>query len=177
MEKCSIRGCTAASSRRGWCDKHYRRWKAHGDPTKSLLLRGSDWKGKCKSCGKKGTFYKDSHECRKCRDARTAAWHVANPEKKRAYAKKSNARRYQGIREAVFSAYGHACSCCGETESAFLCIDHMNGGGNKHRLEIGQGSLYPWLVQNNFPQGFQVLCHNCNFAKSHGGCPHQKEKA
>jgi hypothetical protein len=28
-------------------------------------------------------------------------------------------------------------------------------------------------VENNgMPDDFQVLCHNCNYAKSHGGCPH-----
>jgi hypothetical protein len=24
----------------------------------------------------------------------------------------------------------------------------------------------------NYPAGYQVLCFNCNWAKSHGGCPH-----
>jgi hypothetical protein len=31
-----------------------------------------------------------------------------------------------------------------------------------------------WLVKNKFPGGFQVLCHNCNYAKARSGrCPHQ----
>ncbi len=30
---CSVAGCTSPASRRGWCDKHYRRWQRHGDPT------------------------------------------------------------------------------------------------------------------------------------------------
>jgi hypothetical protein len=29
---CSIEGCDNAHLARGWCDKHYRRWKATGDP-------------------------------------------------------------------------------------------------------------------------------------------------
>jgi hypothetical protein len=81
-------------------------------------------------------------------------------------------------RNAVLTAYGGAkCACCGETENAFLCIDHINGGGKQHAKEIGgAGSvMYRWLVKNNFPPGFRVLCFNCNNAISlHGRCPHEK---
>lgn len=77
-------------------------------------------------------------------------------------------------------AYGGAepkCACCGERHLAFLAIDHIGGGGNKHRKEnnIGSGKgFYCWLRRNNFPQGFRVLCHNCNMAIGfYGSCPHQ----
>lgn len=56
----------------------------------------------------------------------------------------------------------------------FLCIDHIDGGGNKHRAEI-KGDFYRWLIDNNFPPGFQTLCHNCNMAKGlYGRCPHER---
>lgn len=29
---CSIRGCKGKVRARGWCEKHYRRWRVHGDP-------------------------------------------------------------------------------------------------------------------------------------------------
>lgn len=29
---CKIDGCERRAQARGWCDKHYRRWRAHGDP-------------------------------------------------------------------------------------------------------------------------------------------------
>jgi len=67
------------------------------------------------------------------------------------------------------------CNCCGEKEVKFLSIDHLNGGGRMQRLRIGGGGdhMYRWLIKNNFPSGFQVLCHNCNQAKgSYGVCPH-----
>jgi len=68
------------------------------------------------------------------------------------------------------------CTCCGESHLEFLCLDHINGGGEDHRRQIGHGDLYFWILKNHFPTGFQVLCHNCNFAKSaFGYCPHQKE--
>lgn len=30
---CSVADCTALISCRGWCEKHYYRWRRHGDPT------------------------------------------------------------------------------------------------------------------------------------------------
>lgn len=62
----------------------------------------------------------------------------------------------------------------------FLAIDHVEGNGAAHRRELGgTGTVfYAWLVKNNFPKEFQILCHNCNFAKFRNGgvCPHQREK-
>lgn len=77
----------------------------------------------------------------------------------------------------VISAYGGKCICCEETELAFLNIDHIDGGGCEHRSEVGSGTrFYYWLQRNGFPEGFQVLCANCNQAKAHQGvCPHQME--
>jgi hypothetical protein len=83
----------------------------------------------------------------------------------------------QKWRLATMQAYGGPiCKCCGETELKFLSIDHINGGGSKHRKEYGVGGgkgIYRWLAKNNYPPGFQVLCHNCNLAKGfYGSCPH-----
>ena len=39
-------------------------------------------------------------------------------------------------------------------------------------------SLNQWLITNDFPKGFQILCWNCNFAKGSSAvsfkCPHEK---
>ena len=78
-------------------------------------------------------------------------------------------------KKLVFEHYGAFCVCCGLNDSRFLSIDHVNGGGRKHRKEIGR-HIYVWLVKNKFPVGFQVLCHNCNQAKGiYGECPHQTD--
>jgi len=78
----------------------------------------------------------------------------------------------------AFNVYGGCvCSCCGETEISFLVIDHINGGGTKHRKNLSSGSsIYTWLKQNNYPDGFRVLCHNCNWGiyLNNGICPHKK---
>jgi hypothetical protein len=57
-----------------------------------------------------------------------------------------------------------------------LCFDHVNGGGEQHRKEIGSGGgyIYAWLIKNDFPASIRLLCHNCNMAKSlYGYCPHK----
>ena len=71
------------------------------------------------------------------------------------------------------------CACCDERGWPFLSIDHINRNGAAHRREIGPSkkgyAIYCWLKKNNFPPGFQVLCHNCNMAREHWGgvCPHK----
>lgn len=88
-----------------------------------------------------------------------------------------NRRRKQAIKKQVFERYGKACACCGEKHSEFLCIDHLNGGGIKHRKKInthGGTEFYAWLKRNGYPQGFRTLCHNCNMAIAmFEKCPHK----
>jgi len=80
----------------------------------------------------------------------------------------------QKRKKEAIDHYGKLCQCCGEDRLVFLCLDHIAGGGNRHRKKIGAGIVL-WLRRNNYPKGFQVLCHNCNFAKSQGVCPHKME--
>ena len=78
-------------------------------------------------------------------------------------------------RELVFSYYGSECLCCRNPNKACLCIDHIAGGGNKHRESLGNKNshFYDWLVKNGFPSGFRTLCHNCNFSYgAFGKCSH-----
>jgi hypothetical protein len=83
------------------------------------------------------------------------------------------------IRTNVLEHYAGSprCACCDESEFHFLTIDHVNGGGAIHRRQgIYGAALYLYLFKNNYPEGYQVLCHNCNFAKWRlGSCPHKKE--
>jgi hypothetical protein len=91
------------------------------------------------------------------------------------YAARKRAK-YAERRQAAIDHYGGRCACCGESEPTFLAIDHTNGGGNAHRREIGRGAdaTLRWIEKHDFPDGFRVLCHNCNMATSGGKtCPHQ----
>jgi hypothetical protein len=67
------------------------------------------------------------------------------------------------------------CNCCGERRIEFLTLDHIHGGGTKHRQETRKSgvSYYSMLKKQGYPPGFQTLCDNCNRAKGHyGHCPH-----
>lgn len=81
------------------------------------------------------------------------------------------------LRNIVFNHYGWSCICCGESNPGFLTIDHIDGGGEKHRKEIHR-HIHPWLIKNNFPKGFQTLCFNCNCGRhyNNGICPHKIKK-
>lgn len=39
---CAVDGCATPRSSRGWCDLHYRRWRAHGDPLATSVIRDDD---------------------------------------------------------------------------------------------------------------------------------------
>ncbi len=85
-------------------------------------------------------------------------------------------QRNRQAKSEVFNAYGGRCNCCGEIETIFLTIDHIlpcKGGRNRSHLDLGAG-LYKRLRREKYPEGYQLLCFNCNFAKSRlGKCPHQ----
>lgn len=68
-------------------------------------------------------------------------------------------------RQTVIHHYGGKCAVCGESNSNLLVIDHIHDDGATHRREIGQSAICMWLVDNGFPDGFQVLCHNHNQKK------------
>ena len=103
---------------------------------------------------------------------RARAYAVKNPDRMREHQKRKRHR----LRQAVFDAYGRRCACCGETEEKFLSIDHIDGGGGKHRKTIGN-HICQWLKVRGFPAGFQILCYNCNLAKGfYGRCPHGEGK-
>ena len=90
---------------------------------------------------------------------RNALWRKLHPN----YAK----QKYQEAKRKVLLHYSKGspiCSNCGTTDN--LSIDYVNGGGNEHRREIGipKGGygFYLWLIRNNYPIGYQVLCVDCN---------------
>lgn len=121
----------------------------------------------------RGKLYRQTHqeEIRK----RNELYHEAHREERLEYA-----RQYKKVlRDEVLSHYGGnppRCACCREEHIEFLCIDHISGGGAKHRKSISE-HFYFWLKKNEYPEGYRVLCQNCNSAYGHYGyCPHQLQR-
>lgn len=151
-------------------------------------------KKQCSCCGKWKDatlkfFFKDvrrwdclTHRCKECRIGAHRKWYDKQDKgTKNKLAKQSKICRDK-LRLDVLSHYGNngeiKCACCSESHIEFLAIDHVGGSGNKHRRHVGcwGTSFYYWLRRHGYPDGYQILCHNCNFAKSWGGCPHEKER-
>ena len=96
--------------------------------------------------------------------------------------------RYDKLRNEVLTGYSKGipkCSCCRIEGNLFLEIDHIAGrkqmDSETELVKLGYSSkllgvpLLHWLKNNNFPKQFQILCHNCNYAKFRlGKCPHEK---
>lgn len=88
-------------------------------------------------------------------------------------------RRRNFLKSKVFCAYGGIkCACCSEDILDLLTIDHVGGGGAKHRRDesiAGSLQLYKWIIKNKFPSGFEVVCFNCNCGRwyNNGVCPHK----
>jgi hypothetical protein len=98
---------------------------------------------------------------------KTSNYSKNNKTKCNAYSKATRVR----LKTEVFSHYCGGdikCNGCDERELELLTIDHINGGGNKHRKLTGMKTgkhCYGWLKRNHYPNGFQVLCWNCQFKK------------
>jgi len=116
-------------------------------------------------------YYRENQEAVKLRSLK---YRQMYPERVR----QSQQTQYRKNKLAAFNAYGGAvCVCCGEINSKFLTIDHINGCTPAERRKQGLGSrLYHWLKKQGYPEGYQVLCFNCNLgrARNQGICPHKE---
>lgn len=128
----------------------------------------------CRTCLKKTSRdYQATKEGLAVGNKRTKEWQARN----RQQYLQAMKDRHNINRLLVLQHYSNGdpkCACCGESEWKFLAIDHVNGGGKKHR-SVTSSCLADWIVRNNYPDGFRVLCHNCNFARGiYGKCPHEQ---
>jgi hypothetical protein len=116
------------------------------------------------------------------------AYRIAHPEVRKMHYKnnreellKESKERAAKLRLAAISNYSNGtnmCSCCKESHIEFLTIDHLPNAPHKrdNKKKKGGREIFYWLKKNNYPDGFRVLCMNCNFSHGkYGYCPHQKE--
>lgn len=82
------------------------------------------------------------------------------------------------LTKKVIEHYGGKCECCGETNFLFLTIDHIKRNGKEERRKLGSNnlSIYRKIILENYPEGYRVLCYNCNCGRerNNGVCPHKK---
>ena len=119
-------------------------------------------KGLCKNCGAHPIRSETTTTCQKCFDR----------------AKANKKKRQSKNWEMILDHYGPKCNCCGETTTEFLTLDHINNDGAVHKRSLNtkdSHAIKKWVVQNHFPDNFQILCYNCNCVRNTlGYCPHEK---
>ena len=121
---------------------------------------------------KKRANYRMNHEKEIARGKRYRATH--GPEMK------------QRILDLTIEVYSHyskvisksdvpVCACigCDEKHIEFLTLDHINGRKSmNHAPSLKAEKLCRRLKRDGYPKGIQVLCWNCNSAKSNNPfCP------
>jgi len=142
---------------------------------------------RCSYCGEEtGT---KEYKCKKCARVKSREAYRSNPEKfrerKREFKKNNpekqreyDTRARRKLKSDVIGAYGGVCTCCGEKEMDFLCIDHVDNNGSQHRKLLGTGNTFYFrLRKDGYPNTnefrLQVLCYNCNNSKKiRGVCIH-----
>jgi len=89
----------------------------------------------------------------------SAASYRAKPE----YHREACRRSCEKIKSRVIAAYGGKCSC-GVVDPDLLTIDHVGGGGNGHRRELGSksGGMWRTVLKDGCPARYRLLCRNCN---------------
>jgi|SaaInlV_165m_DNA_3_1040750.scaffolds.fasta_scaffold96794_1 hypothetical protein len=166
---CSFDGCSNRQHGRGYCATHNWQLKNKSEltPIKKLVIRtGCTEKGCSNSHAAKGLCKKHYQQKK-------------SPENK--------IKRLE-LKKEVFSHYSKklsnsdipCCNCCGENKFLiFLTIDHVKGRDDlpDKEKDLMGSALYAYLKRNNYPPEYQVLCINCNSAKSDfDECPHKRSK-
>lgn len=84
-------------------------------------------------------------------------------------------RRYRDkIKHKVLFHYSNGklqCKVCEIDVYAVLSLDHINNDGSEHKKRLvksGKASsttIYKDLIDSNYPDGYQILCFNCDYLK------------
>lgn len=78
------------------------------------------------------------------------------------------------LKKEFIEAYGGCCQCCGETEISFLTVEHMREFSKK-LIYAAKYTLLSRLKRLGWPEGYTVLCFNCNLSTKEYGtiCVHK----
>lgn len=63
-----------------------------------------------------------------------------------------------------YSNGANCCAICQEKRMEVLDLDHINcDGWEKRKSGVHTQKLFAALIKQNFPDGFRILCRNCNW--------------
>jgi hypothetical protein len=127
---------------------------------------------------------KGSGYCNNCINEWQKRWYHAHPEagreKRRRYwtleRRLTRRREAQAYKSLAIFHYSNGAMACADpylehpipsSNMLALTIDHIEGGGVRHRKTTRYWSFYKWLARQGYPQGFQVLCMNCQMVKKY----------
>jgi hypothetical protein len=69
----------------------------------------------------------------------------------------------RGMRAAIYILLGNKCAMCGVRDRRVLEIDHIRGGGTRHRRVTGGGRAYLVSILRDLRAGrkrYRILCAN-----------------
>ncbi len=136
---------------------------------------------KCSRCKKTlpvSNFHKDKHNkdgfylfCKECRKFYSLNyWNTMKYDAEFRRESIKRCKKYDdNIKLDVFKHYSNGkieCAICKCDDYRVLNIDHIGGGGLKERRKQnldGGAVFFRWLIKNNYPEGYRVLCRNCNW--------------
>lgn len=136
-----------------------------------------------------------SYTCKKCSTKKSVEWAVEHLERSRQfksawksrnpdYEKNDESRKRKRSANAkrrleAVMVLGGKCAMCEVANPDFLCFDHRDGGGARHREIVHQSSLPGWLKKHHYPkgdercpecgevhEGIRLLCFNHNMAEA-----------
>ena len=162
--------------------------------TQDNITIGSDGYTRCNVCHRISTkIYAEKNKEKV--NARSRQWTLDHPERVREICRKADHKRQPQktkymkkyykiyipkLKREVLTHYGNGklqCLCCSENLIELLTIDHIKGRTHEDekRPELRAWMLLQYLKSNNFPEGYQTLCWNCNSGRqlNNGTCPHK----
>jgi hypothetical protein len=134
----------------------------------------------CRICKNKSSDYGDRNICKDCRIIENREYRERRRKRigNELFVKQER-ERYKGCAERhnankrliCLYAYGvnkkrnPFCNCCGDDEIRVLTIDHIIPVYKTKELRKKGITLYCWLIKNDFPKTYQILCRRCNISK------------